>query len=103
MRRDFILPEQDTDFLNSCGYLWETVRDGNTMWVIIHNYPVPIGYNITHVDVALNIGAGYPVAQIDMVYFHPHLSRSNGRNIGAIAHQAISGINWQRWSRLYVV
>ncbi len=98
MRRDFALPEMDIDFLNSSQYKWETVRDGS-MWVIIYDYPVPPGYNRSITNVALKIEAGYPVAQIDMVYFSPALQRNNGRPIRALANQRIQGNVWQRWSR----
>ncbi len=101
MRRDFALPEQDTDFLDSNFLNWDTVKDGSGMWVIIHNYPIPVGYNHTIVNLALKIESGYPVAQIDMVYFNPDLQKSNGNNnpIRALANQSIEGAIWQRWSR----
>jgi Prokaryotic E2 family E len=99
MRRDFALPEQDTDFLNSTGYRWETVRDSSGNWVFIQDYPVPVGYNINRVKIALRIDAGYPVAQIDMVYFFPELRKLNGGPILALVLQVIEGMQWQRWSR----
>jgi hypothetical protein len=99
MRRDFALPEQDLDYLNVSGYNWDAVRDGNGMWLIIHSYPVPAGFNNPYVDVALKIEAGYPVAQIDMVYFSPALALLNNKQIRALSFQPIEGLNWQRWSR----
>ena len=101
MRRDFVLPEQDVDFLDATGLPWETIRDGSNLWVIIYSYPVPLGYNLQMVNAALKIEAGYPVSQIDMVYFNPPLEKRNGSNmpIGALANQPILGFNWQRWSR----
>ena len=99
MRRDFALPEQDVDYLDGSQQQWETVRDGSRLWLIIYGYPVPAGYNHQQVNVALKIEAGYPVAQIDMVYFDPPLQRLNNRPIGALANQVLLGKNWQRWSR----
>jgi len=104
MRREFVLPEQDADFLESFGYNWETINDTGARWLIIHDYPVPEGYvnavniALTKVNLALMIAPGYPVAQIDMVYFEQELRIPN-KNIGAIAWQPILGKNWQRWSR----
>jgi len=99
MKRDFFLPEGDQQFLESLHLPWETVKDGNNSWLIIHDYPVPEGYNVSNVSVALLIPPGYSTAQIDMAFFHPHLSRKDGKKIGALAFQAIKGIQYQRWSR----
>lgn len=101
MRRDFALPEEDTDFLDSNTLKWETIKDGSGMWVIIHNYPIPVGYSHSIVNLALKIESGYPVTQIDMVYFNPALQKNNGNNnpIRALANQNIEGAIWQRWSR----
>ena len=100
MRRDFALPEQDVDFLDASHFRWDTIRDGRGNWVVIHDYPVPDGYNVRRVCAALKIDQGYPVAQIDMVYFNPPLRLVNGASQpGALANQPIEGQNWQRWSR----
>ncbi|RLD66391.1 MAG: hypothetical protein DRI84_04910 [Bacteroidetes bacterium] len=100
MRRQFILPEEDIDYLESTEYEWETIINGRLNWVIIYNYPVPEGYNHDKVNVALRINSGYPVSQIDMVYFNPSLQLTNGKVIGAsTVTQIIENKNWQRWSR----
>jgi hypothetical protein len=99
MRRDFVLPEMDVDFLDASGYIWETIQEEPFKWLIIHNYPVPAGYNVQNVNVALYIESNYPLAQIDMAYFMPHLVRISGHSIGALASQSICGQDWQRWSR----
>lgn len=98
MRRMFQLPEDDVSFLDTQGYVWETiVANGN--WLIIHNYSVPNGYNTKAVKLALRIEGGYPLSQIDMVYFHPPLKRVDGKPINALATQPIENEQWQRWSR----
>ena len=88
MRRDFHLPEQDVEYLEASGYAWETIKQ-NGNWVIIYDYPVPSGYNYNKVAAALRIDSGYPVAQVDMVYFKPHLSRLDNKPIRALALQNI--------------
>ncbi|MFN8153530.1 MAG: E2/UBC family protein [Bacteroidia bacterium] len=98
MRRQFHLPETDADHLDSLGLKWETVQVGGN-WLLIHGYPVPTGYNSKEVTLALRIDAGYPISQIDMVYFSPGLHRLDGQPIGALAPQIIDGIQFQRWSR----
>lgn len=98
MRREFSLPEGDSEFLDAGGFLWETVNSGGN-WVLIHEFPIPPGYNTEKSSIALRIDAGYPIAQIDMVYFFPALQRSDGRPINALSGHAMDGKQWQRWSR----
>jgi hypothetical protein len=49
--------------------------------------------------VALRIEPMYPDVQIDMAYFKPGLSRSDGRPIHTITTESIDGQTFQRWSR----
>lgn len=99
MRRDFSLIEDDLDFLTNLGLQWEAVRCTSGNWVILYDHLVPQGYNMPTVTLALKIDAGYPVSQIDMVYFFPALSLLSGRAIGALTPTQIEGKSWQRWSR----
>ena len=62
--------------VDAAGRPWETAIDGQSRWLLIHEFPVPDGYTVAHVSVALSIGATYPDTQIDMVYFRPALERS---------------------------
>ena len=100
MRRQFALPEEDNEYLESTDYKWETVIVGRLNWLIIYDYPVTPSYNIDKVDIALRIEPGYPVSQIDMVYFNPPLKLVSGKLIGASnSVQVIDGKSFQRWSR----
>ena len=99
MRRQFRLPSEDESHLASIGLPWETVVEGRTRWLLIHDRPVPNGYTHDRISTALMIPTGYPDAQIDMVYFRPELVRRDGRAIGALSQQQIDGQQWQRWSR----
>ena len=99
MRRDFEILEEDQDFLESLDLPWETVKDGNSLWVIVHRHPLPDGYNQDVVSLAVNVPIGYPRTQLDMAYFFPALSRMDGQPIGALAQLTINGKIWQRWSR----
>jgi hypothetical protein len=98
MRREFALPEEDTQYLTTSGFIWETIKE-NGNWVLIHSYPVPDGYNVKEVSVALRVDPGYPSSQIDMAYFYPQLQRMDGKVIGALSAQVLLGNQWQRWSR----
>ena len=98
-RRQFILPEQDREFLDARGLPWETIGGAGGQWLLIHDFPVPANYNIEKVTAALMIAPGYPDAQIDMVYFYPALVRTDGKAINALAQQSLDGKTFQRWSR----
>ncbi|HVT84295.1 MAG TPA: E2/UBC family protein [Chitinophagaceae bacterium] len=99
MKRQFQLPEQDIVFLEGLGLSWETVISGGMHWVLIHNYPLPLGYNCKETSVAIKIESGYPRSQLDMAYFFPALSRLDGKPINAVTFQVIEGKQYQRWSR----
>lgn len=98
-RRHFSLPEEDVDFLESTGVDWESVTEGNIKRIVLKMFPIPAGYNHDKVDLNVRIEAAYPDTQIDMVYFHPRLSKLDGKAIAAIADDTFDGKNWQRWSR----
>ena len=68
--------------------------------VLIHDFPVPAGYNHATVTAAIRMETGYPHTELNMVYFHPALARTDGGPIGATeATQALDGKVFQRWSR----
>ncbi len=99
MRREFQLLSDDLNFLESRQEPWETVVDGAIKRVILCNHRVPPGYNLSNVDLYIRIDATYPDTQIDMVYFYPHLVRSDGKPIKATINDSFDGKTWQRWSR----
>ena len=99
MRKDFYLPDEDIAFLTELGLAWEAINDQGMQWILIHDYPVPSGYNLEKVDVAVKIETGYPRTQLDMAYFYPPIHRLDGKNINALSDQLIDGRNFQRWSR----
>jgi hypothetical protein len=99
MRRQFNLPENDADYLDSKGFQWETLLQGNFRWLIIQGYPIPTGYNVDNASIALRLDVHYPATQIDMAYFLPHLSKTNGRMIAAVTPLSIDDKNYQQWSR----
>lgn len=98
-RRQFELPSFDLEFLEQRGLPWEAVLEGGVRWVVLHEHPVLDGYNHAIVSAALQLSPSYPDTQIDMVYFYPHLSATNGKAIGQLSNQNFDGKSWQRWSR----
>ena len=100
MRRDFHLPEEDRDHLNAEGLVWEAVAENGMQWFLLHTVPVPSGYNVATVTVAVQIPPGYPDTALDMAYFYPTLARADGRMIrNTESIQVIEGKSFQRWSR----
>ncbi|MGP1308596.1 MAG: E2/UBC family protein [Phycisphaerales bacterium] len=99
LRREFELPEPDREFLDAHSDRWETVVEGKTRWVILHDHAVPKGYTHDQVALALMIPPGYPDAPLDMFYVKPALARRDGKAINALKNQSIRGEPFQRWSR----
>ena len=99
-RVDFALLPEDEAHLNRLGLRWETVIDGNRRWLLIRSYPLPPSFSNSTVDIAIEIPASYPGAQLDMFYCHPHLALAGGGAIAQTQHvESISGVGFQRWSR----
>lgn len=98
-RRQFALLSADETFLGEYGLPWEAIIDGS-QWVLIHDFPIPSGYSHTKVSIAIRLEAGYPLAQLDMMYVYPGVSRVDGRRIpNTEVLQPLDGKQWQRWSR----
>lgn len=99
MRREFSLAEDDETCLKDTGLVWETIIERNTKWLILRQYPISVGYNVSVADAALRILPSYPDGQIDMVYFHPALALTSGRSIKALSLLALENKQYQQWSR----
>jgi hypothetical protein len=102
MRRQFSLPEDDVEQLDSLGIDWETIREANSQWLLLHGFVFPPGFNFPNGSVAIQIPSNYPVAPLDMAYFYPHLAKVDGRALRQTqARMRVDGKDWQRWSRHY--
>jgi len=98
-RRDFTLLEEDEAYLESLGLTWEAVGYKGALWVFIHNYSLPDGYNVTEAILGVRMSPGYPTAQLDMVYFFPAVCRKDSKPIGGLSLTVVDGKNFQQWSR----
>ena len=99
-RRDFALLSQDEDHLDRLGLRWDTFIEAGRRWLIIRGYHVPEGYSAEAIDVAIEVPASYPGAQLDMFYCHPALARRSSEEIPQAQHrETIAGLQFQRWSR----
>ena len=98
-RKEYDLLEEDEAFLNSLQLEWENFTESNAHWIFIYDYKIPEGYNVDTVTMGVRITSGYPTAQLDMLYFHPPLTRKDGKPIGALSTCDIDGKKFQQWSR----
>ena len=100
-RRDLVLPPEDVEYLNASHPGWQTVRDGKASWLVLPDYSVPEGYNHSVATAALRLEPGYPDTQIDMVFFSPLLTRTDGKTVRATGTQrTINGDSFQQWLSL---
>lgn len=101
-RREFDLPEEDTECLDARELRWETIARGGAKWLLLHDFPIPPGYNVTSATVAILITPSYPMAALDMAYFRPALALDSRRPLRQVqVTQTIDGQTFQRWSRHY--
>lgn len=98
-RRQFALPADDQEWLDSLNLVYELVAESGVPRVVVYGWPVPPGYTRDAIDVNVRIDPGYPDTQIDMAYFSPALTRLDGRAIGAVSDDTFDHKVWQRWSR----
>jgi hypothetical protein len=100
MRRDFDLGPEDVRALDALGLPWEAILSGKSRWILIHDYPIPSGYNHAKALAAIRLDT-YPPGMIDMVYFHPLLARADGKTINNLSTLSIDNKDFQQWSRHY--
>jgi hypothetical protein len=99
-RHDFGLLDVDVAHLNRLGLNWETVIEGNRRWLVIHSYPVPIGYAVQQTLLALEIPPTYPGAQIYGFFAYPPLALTANRALANTQMRGtIFGRDFQGWSR----
>ncbi len=100
LRRDFRLAEADSDALDAMNIEWTTVKDpSGTLLLVIPGWSLPAGYNVATATLVLVLPAGYPDTQIDMAYFSPALSRTDGKAVNNLTSVTWSIGALQQWSR----
>jgi len=52
VRRAFDLIPEDLEYLQACQLQWEAIREGKAHWVVVHDLPIPSGYDRSHASVA---------------------------------------------------
>lgn len=97
--QEFRLPQADEEYIDRLGLSWRAILDSNNKWLIIEKWQIPDGYSHREAELALLIPTNYSDTQIDMAYFNPHISRSDGKPINSLSVVNIRAQNYQCWSR----
>lgn len=98
--RAFALLDIDETHLNRLGLRWETIIEADRRWLLLHDYPLPVGYSVAHTKLALEVPPTYPGAQIYGFYAYPPLSLSSGRAIESTQLRGVLlGVEYHGWSR----
>lgn len=95
-----MLTDEDSAFLESKGWRFETKPDGEFVALIIYDYPLPTGYALERADLLLRLPGGFPDAAPDMFWFSPEVLYAGGGAPAATGDRLdFDGRVWQRWSR----
>ncbi len=100
LRRDFDLLDKDAHYLDQRHPNWETHIESGRRWLILPSFKLPVGYNHSVADIAVDIPDTYPSAGIDMFFCLPHLALASGVALAQTqARVQIGGQSFQQWSR----
>ena len=100
LSQSFALLDIDEAHLDRLGLRWETIIEADRRWLLLHDYPLPAGYTVTHTKVALEIPLTYPGAQIYGFYAYPPLALACGRVIESTQLRGVLlGVEFHGWSR----
>lgn len=99
-RSDFALLDADEEHLGRLGLRWETIIEEGRRWLVIYDYPLPVGYTAEVTTLALEIPPTYPGAQVYGFYSYPPLELVDGRAIESTQLRGVLlGVEFHGWSR----
>lgn len=96
------LPSRDREYLESKGFIFQEVVDGQNRGIILPKFCLPAQkYDVTQVDVLIILPSGYPDVAPDMFYLEPWVKLVQGDRYPKATQSRLSfnGRSWQRWSR----
>jgi Prokaryotic E2 family E len=95
-----LLPLGDAKYLSDRNVTHLVVPEANMTCILLRDFSLPPGYNLTRSDLLLRLSPGYPDVAPDMWWFDPPIRRADGQPIPATEVMELHlGRNWQRWSR----
>src|SRR2546423_908767 len=99
MRRQFQLPQGDGIALDATKLHWESINDCGACWVILHDRPLPAGFNLARTDIALHVPQMYPDSQLDSVWLSPCPRPLKGPPLFRVTENRVDGRSWFRLCR----
>jgi hypothetical protein len=91
---------KDLEFFKECGYVFQVTEDGQRIYVIFKDYPLPPGvYSLDKTDLLIFTTQFYPNAGFDMFWVTEELKLKNGnppRNADSLENYL--GRRWRRFS-----
>lgn len=95
-----MLTADDHRFLAGLGVEYTATEEGGWTVLSVHDWPLPPGYRPAAADLMVRVAPGYPDMPLDMWYFSPDVSRTDGQPVpNTEVHETFAGRQWQRWSR----
>lgn len=91
----------DKEHLDELGLPYEVTLDQGLICVVISNWPLPVGYEPSEVDLLLRLPVGFPDTQPDMYWCDPpvRVAASGSYPPAADQMESYMGRTWQRFSR----
>lgn len=94
------LPEVDIVFLTERAIAHEIALESGMTCVVLHEWPLPEGFDRPAADLLVRLTPGYPDVPPDMWWFDPPVLKADGQALPATnAKEHYLGRTWQRWSR----
>jgi len=96
------LPSRDREYLESKGFVFQEIVDGQNRGIILPKFRLPAQkYDVSQVDVLIILPSGYPDVAPDMFYLEPWVKLVEGDRYPKATQSRLSfnGRSWQRWSR----
>ena len=94
------LPDPDMTFLSVLGIDYQIVAEDSMICVLLHDWPLPTGFNHAVADLLVRLNPGYPDVAPDMWWFSPAVCMADGTSLPQTqVHEHYLGRQWQRWSR----
>ena len=103
LRRDFYLPEEDVQYLDSLGLDWELIQEGNARGVVLYGFLMPQPFQPERLNLKIKMPQDYTSgAALDMFFTDAHVIRTDGKGIERLTESAVfDGRKWWQWSRHY--
>lgn len=90
--------ELEIEALRQNGKELEVREADGLIYVIVRDYPLPVGYNNPHTRLLLKIPLSYPNGSPDMFWVDPDLRLASGGSQASTTIENILGEPWLRFS-----